>query len=81
MGRAWKSLPRKGDEEFHRRVQINPIMKTKKDLQMLLLGLAVGVLVTLGLGAAAPKSTSPGRYQIGGTSNNALVLDTATGQV
>ena len=55
-------------------------MNTKIDIKSALLGLGVGVLVTLGIAAASSPGTV-GRYQIAGTGNQGLVLDTATGQV
>jgi hypothetical protein len=55
-------------------------MNTKIDIKSALIGLGVGVLVAVGIAAATP--TGPvGRYQISGTSNQGLVLDTATGRV
>jgi len=55
-------------------------MNTKIDIKSALFGLAIGVLVTLCIaGAASPGSV--GRYQIAGTGNHGLIIDTATGQV
>ena len=54
-------------------------MKTKIDIKSASFGVIVGVLATLLIGAASPGQ--PGRYQIAGTANHGLVLDTATGQV
>jgi hypothetical protein len=55
-------------------------MNTKVDLNSALLGLGLGVMATAAIGAAvSPEQV--GRYQIGGTSNQGLVLDTVTGQV
>jgi hypothetical protein len=55
-------------------------MNTKIDIKSALIGLAVGALVTLGI-AAASSPGSVGRYQIAGTGNHGLIIDTATGQV
>ena len=55
-------------------------MKTKIDFKSALFGLAIGVLVTLGIAAASSLKTV-GRYQIAGTDTQGLVIDTATGQV
>ena len=55
-------------------------MNTKIDIKSALFGLAVGVLAMLGIAAASSPGTV-GRYQIAGTGNHGLVLDTATGQV
>ena len=55
-------------------------MNTKIDIKSALLGLSVGVLAMLGI-AAASSPGSVGRYQIAGTGNHGMVLDTATGQV
>jgi len=55
-------------------------MNTKIDIKSALIGIALGVLGMLVIGATGP--TGPvGRYQLGGTSNQGLVLDTATGEV
>ena len=55
-------------------------MNTKIDIKSALFGILIGVLVTLAIGAAAP-SGPVGRYQIAGTGNQGLVLDTASGEV
>ena len=55
-------------------------MNTKIDIKSALVGLAVGILVTLGIGATSLPA-SVGRYQIAGTGNHGLIIDTATGQV
>lgn len=55
-------------------------MKTKLDLKSALLGVGLGIVITLGVAA----TTAPGlvgRYQVGGTGNHGLVIDTVTGQV
>ncbi len=56
-------------------------MKTKIDLKSALFGLAAGVLLTFTLAAASPQPSGIGRYQVGGTGNHGLVVDTVTGQV
>ena len=55
-------------------------MNTKIDIKSALFGLGAGVLVTLGIAAASSPGTI-GRYQIAGTGNHGLVIDTVTGQV
>jgi hypothetical protein len=55
-------------------------MKTQIDIKSALVGLGLGVLITLGIAAASSPGTV-GRFQIAGTGNHGLVLDTATGQV
>ncbi len=55
-------------------------MKTKIEIKSAVIGLGIGVLVTLGI-AAASSSDRVGRYQIAGTGNHGLVIATATGQV
>jgi hypothetical protein len=55
-------------------------MNTKIDIKSALIGLGVGVLVTLGI-AAASSPGSVGRYQVAGIGNHGLVIDTATGVV
>ena len=52
----------------------------KIDLKSALLGLSLGIVATVAVGA----SSSPGpvgRYQIGGASEHGLVIDTVTGRV
>ncbi len=60
--------------------QIQFIMKKTIDIKSALAGLAAGVLVTLAIAAASSPSTN-GRFQIAGTSNQGLILDTQTGRV
>ncbi len=55
-------------------------MNTKLETKSALIGLGVGVFITLGI-AAASSPGSVGRYQIAGTGNHGLIIDTATGQV
>ncbi|MHC1763350.1 MAG: hypothetical protein AB9869_03445 [Verrucomicrobiia bacterium] len=55
-------------------------MNTKVDIKSALLGLLLGVIATAALGAVSSAS-QVGRYQIGGTSNQGLVIDTVTGRV
>jgi hypothetical protein len=59
---------------------ITPIMNTKIDIKSAMLGLGIGVLVTLGIAATSSRDAN-GRYQVAGTGNHGLVVDTATGQV
>jgi hypothetical protein len=58
-------------------------MNSKIDIRSAMLGLVLGVIATAAIGAvsSAGQSGRVGRYQIGGTSNQGFVLDTATGQV
>lgn len=55
-------------------------MKTRLDGKSVLIGLLAGIGAMLAIGAASPNHTV-GRYQVGGTASQALVIDTATGQV
>lgn len=55
-------------------------MNTRIDIKSALFGLGIGVLVTLGI-AAASSPGSIGRYQVAGTGNHGLIVDTATGQI
>jgi hypothetical protein len=55
-------------------------MNTKIDIKSAVFGLGVGILVMLGVAAASSRDTN-GRYQVAGTGNHGLVVDTATGQV
>ena len=55
-------------------------MNPKIDIKSALLGLLLGVVVTVTIAAAASPGQI-GRYQVSGTGNHGLVLDTATGQV
>jgi hypothetical protein len=59
---------------------ITEFMKTKIDIKSAFIGLGVGILVAVGV-AAASSSGSVGRYQIAGTGNHGLIIDTVTGQV
>jgi hypothetical protein len=51
------------------------------DIKSALIGLCLGVTAMLALGASSPTSGPVGRYQIAGTANHGLVIDTATGKV
>lgn len=55
-------------------------MNTKIDLKSTLLGLALGVLGLLALGAASPSSQI-GRYRLTGSTPYFLLVDTVTGKV
>ncbi len=55
-------------------------MKSKIDIKSALLGLALGAVATFAV-AASTSSGAVGRYQIAGTANHGLVLDTVTGRV
>ena len=55
-------------------------MNTKIDLKSTLLGLAIGVLALLALGAGSPSS-EVGRYRAVGSTPYFLLVDTVTGQV
>ncbi len=63
-------------------------MNTKIDIKSAVIGLAVGVLVTLGLAGTTSSGSPAGRYQITTSVNNGgqggiygLVIDTLTGKV
>ena len=55
-------------------------MKTEIDIKSALIGLLAGIATMLAMGASSPTPTV-GRYQVGGTASQALVIDTVTGQV
>ena len=55
-------------------------MNNKIDIKSALIGLCLGVMTMLAIGASSSTPTV-GRYQIGGTASHGLVLDTVTGQV
>jgi hypothetical protein len=55
-------------------------MNTKIDIKSAVIGLLFGIVAAIGVAAMSPPS-QVGRYQIAGTSNCGLVVDTATGQV
>lgn len=55
-------------------------MNTKIDIKSALIGLGAGIFIMLGIAAAASPG-SIGRYQIAGTGNHGLIIDTVTGQV
>ena len=63
-------------------------MNTKIDIKSAVIGLAVGVLVSLGIAATTPAISRVGRYQIVSNANNggqggshSLIVDTVTGKV
>ena len=63
-------------------------MNTKIDIKSAVIGLAVGALLTLGVGAATSSGSSVGRYQGVSNANNgglggshSLIIDTLTGRV
>ncbi len=63
-------------------------MNIKIDIKSAVIGLAVGVLVTLGVAATTPPVIRLGRYQIVSNVNNggmggshSLIIDTVTGKV
>jgi len=60
----------------------------KIDIKSAVIGLAAGILVTVGVGATTPPILRVGRYQIVSNANNggqggshALIVDTVTGKV
>ncbi len=55
-------------------------MNTNIDLKSAVVGLVLGIIATIAIAAASPPSQI-GRYQIAGTGNDGLIVDTATGQV
>jgi hypothetical protein len=55
-------------------------MKTTIDLKSALLGLCLGVVAVLGLGAADGQFRPPGRYQCSTGGDALLIVDTASGQ-
>ncbi len=63
-------------------------MNTKIDIKSAVIGLAAGVLVTIGVAATTQPLIHVGRYQIVSNANNggqggshSLILDTMTGKV
>jgi hypothetical protein len=56
-------------------------MKNKIDIKSALIGLCVGVVAMLAIGASSSQLSAVGRYQLGGTASHGLVIDTVTGQV
>ena len=54
-------------------------MNTKLDLKSGLIGLGIGVLAMLAIGAAEPQHPM-GRFQVGGGSGTFIIVDTTTGQ-
>jgi hypothetical protein len=55
-------------------------MKTNIDIKSALIGLFAGIAAMLAVGASS-SSPAIGRYQVGGTASQALVIDTITGRV
>jgi hypothetical protein len=67
---------------------MSQFMNTKIDIKSAVIGLAVGVLVTLGVAAATSPGSPVGRYQVVSNANNggqggshSLIIDTVTGKV
>ena len=56
-------------------------MNTKIDAKSAVVGLCIGVLIALTIGAASSGSAVVGRYQIGAGASHGFVIDTVTGQV
>ena len=56
-------------------------MNNKIDIKSVLIGICVGAVATLAIGASSSTPTTVGRFQVGGTASHGLVVDTATGQV
>ena len=55
-------------------------MKIQIDVKSALIGLLAGIAAMLAMAASSSNHTV-GRYQVGGTASQALVVDTMTGQV
>jgi len=55
-------------------------MKANIDTKSALIGLAAGIIVMLAVGAGSDPNPV-GHYQITGTANHALIIDTKTGKV
>lgn len=51
------------------------------DIKSVLIGLGFGIAAMLAIGASSATTPTVGRFQVGGTASQALVVDTATGQV
>lgn len=56
-------------------------MKINIDLKSLFLGLLAGVVVMLVVAAQSPQTNGVGRYQITGSLNYFMIVDTQTGRV
>ena len=64
------------------RIQHNePVMKTHIEVKSALVGLCVGIVAMLAIGASSSNPTHGGRYQFGATASHGMVIDTETGQV
>jgi hypothetical protein len=68
--------------------RVSRSMNTRIDIKSAVIGLAVGALLTLGVGAATSSGSSVGRYQVVSNANNggqggshSLIIDTLTGKV
>jgi hypothetical protein len=51
-----------------------------KNSKQLIIGIIVGIVATLAVGAALEKGTNIGRYQVSAGLDLAVIVDTATGQ-
>ena len=57
-------------------------MKKTNEVRSLLLGVAVGIVTIVGIGATLKHTNQPGRFQLGvGEGDRAYVIDTISGQV
>ena len=56
-------------------------MNNNINIKSALIGLCIGVVAMLAIGATSSQPSAVGRYQLGGTASHGLVIDTATGQV
>jgi len=55
-------------------------MKNNINIKSALIGMAIGVTATLGIGAAGSPGNPVGRYQVAGAGNHAVIIDTTTGR-
>ena len=63
----------------HSSATVTNTMKTQIDIKSALLGMMIGGLAILAIGAAT-SSSETGRFQVSSGQGNAIIVDTQTGQ-
>jgi hypothetical protein len=54
-------------------------MNTRIDIKSALIGLLLGIMATVAIGASSPRMV--GRYQLTGVGNHGLIIDTTSGKI
>ena len=56
-------------------------MKKNIEIKSVLIGVFIGIVAMVAMGASSSQTSAVGRYQLGGTASHGLLIDTVTGQV